>query len=164
MARHNSSEASERIRREILRSMTQIDDPGYRAILSILMRVMDNVERHTDSIFEALDDKLDKVLDDTDRVRGIVKDTMPDKHEEHHTWLSKHDTKSNYLIYAVDLLKDREKHGGYCDYAHRKMEDEKENMKSKRNMAETLIVSFIKVIGLLIFGSFLPGIFDALSK
>lgn len=105
---------------EILSAVSQVESQDSRVILTLMARV------HTDILT-----RLDKIYSDEQRIKSIALNGLSNTHHEDHTWLSKNrHGLENVLAFSVD----RKKLGGYCDFAARKLEEEKHTQQTKRSI------------------------------
>jgi hypothetical protein len=153
---HNKNEND--LHDEILSTLAKVQDEGYKAVLLLQMKV-----------FTVLSKKLDAILDDDATLKRIVLNGHQDSHHEHHTFLEslvKHqqEHKDQHVWVAakmkdalgdealLQLAKDRHKHGGYCDYAKKQMEEEALNKKSKRTIFENVSSNFLWMVIVILIG------------
>jgi len=89
-----ADEEMEQLRSELLTSMARVEDEHFRVIISLMIRMMFTHENFMNSVYT----KLNKIIEDEDRIRDIVLNGHVDNHSEHHNWietkiLSENDTK-----------------------------------------------------------------------
>jgi hypothetical protein len=139
----------EKLREDILNSMTKLEDPTYRAVLSLMLRVSTSQQKLLNEMIQ----KVDVVIEDDKRLRAIVLNGHLENHEDHHDWVDKHLNRNNNLDYMVSLVEDRKKHGGYCDWAHKKMTEEQTTHNSNRDFFRGILEKALAA-GLIFFLGF----------
>lgn len=102
------------IRDDILAAINTLDDVNQRVVLTLLLRVVDDIGG-----------KIDRVLQDERRIKDIVLNGHVDVHAQHHHWIEQQMAKTSKVDEAVAFADARHKLGGYCDFAARKLEEEK---------------------------------------
>ena len=102
------SQELEELRRDVIKSLTQIEDSGYRAVLSLLLRMMDTHEAIVNEMFKNLNRKLDLVLEDEERIKKIVLNGHIETHVKHHKWVddkineeTKSETTKNAIVGGI---------------------------------------------------------------
>jgi hypothetical protein len=141
-ARRSSDHESSALKNEILNALGQVSDPSHRVVLTLLIRVMDEISG-----------KLDRVLSDEDKIKHIVLNGHSTEHDAHHDWVA------NQIAYEIsnpqmiELAKDRHRHGGYCDYASRKKKEEDASIDSSRKIKNGVIERIIWAVIMMIVGA-----------
>lgn len=78
-----ADEEMEQLRSELLTSMARVEDEHFRIIISLMIRMMFTHENFMNSVYT----KLNKIIEDEDRIRDIVLNGHVDTHSEHHNWI-----------------------------------------------------------------------------
>lgn len=123
------------LKKDMLDALATIQDPGQRIVLMLLMRSMDNISH-----------KLDKVLSDEAKIKHIVLNGHSDAHDAHHKWVDEQIAKKVEHTESLDFIKDRRNNGGLCEFAKRKVEEEKALNASKRKISEGIVEKILVAI------------------
>jgi len=110
------------LRKEAYAAFNAIDDPAYRAVVGLLVRILDAVEIKTDHMYSQLDAKLDAILKDEKSVKHMVLNDHTDTHDSHHRWI---DT--------------RIKNGGHCTWASTKIKAEEVSAADRRGIKNAVL-------------------------
>jgi hypothetical protein len=73
------------VERDILDAMSEVTDPGQRTILGLMLRVLST----QDKLVTETVDKIDKLVNDEERMRKIVLDSHLGDHRKHHDWIDR---------------------------------------------------------------------------
>jgi len=89
------SQETDILRNDILKAMTEIEDPKYRITLALVLRIMDTNERFIHQLFE----KVDTLVQDEKRLQNIVLNGHVTHHSLHHNWIADRivEEKENHL-------------------------------------------------------------------
>ena len=79
-----AEEELEKLRSELITSMARVEDEHYRMILSLMVRMMYTHENFINSVY----DKLNKIIEDEERIKAIVLNGHVKNHSEHHNWIA----------------------------------------------------------------------------
>jgi predicted NodU family carbamoyl transferase len=93
----NANEDIDELREDILKAMTQGQDATQRALLSIMLRMMSTQQK----LLSEMVDRLDKVIEDKDRIKQIVLEHHLAHHGQHHDWLFSQLTNRDEVEYAI---------------------------------------------------------------
>jgi hypothetical protein len=129
------------LRKDMLEALGTIEDPGQRVVLMLLMRSMDNISH-----------KLDKVLSDEAKIKHIVLNGHSEAHDAHHKFIESQMSKNIETIQSLEFIKDRRANGGLCEFAKRKVEEEKLLSASKRKIGEGIIEKVLVAILMFVAG------------
>lgn len=129
------------LKRDMLEALSTVQDPGQRIVLMLLLRSMDNISS-----------KLDRVLSDEAKIKHIVLNGYSDQHDAHHRFIEEQLAKKEDSVSVVNFVKQRNALGGYCDYASRKLEEEKDIKISKRKIGEGVLEKLIAAALIFIAG------------
>lgn len=115
-------------RDKIIDAIGNTKDDDLRAVLMIMLAILEEISQ-----------KIDSVLEDEESIRNTVLNGEAKDHPSDHQFIR-------------DLRKARP--GGYCDYANRMMREEEERKKGARNMMNSLaergLMLALGVIGTLV--------------
>lgn len=120
-----------KLKNEILDALGEVEDIGYRTVLTLLLKVTDDIGARIDRGF------------DEKHIASIVLKDLIDVHPGDHAWVGrirKHEATNGDIF---ELVKDRQKNGGYCDYARRMLDQEEANSKSKRRVSEEITIRIL---------------------
>ena len=123
------------LKKDMLEALATIQDPGQRIVLMLLMRSMDNISH-----------KLDKVLSDEAKIKHIVLNGHSDAHDAHHKWVDGQIAKTAENAQSLEFIKERRAQGGLCEFAKRKVEEEKALNASKRKIKEGIVEKVLVAI------------------
>jgi hypothetical protein len=123
------------LKKDMLEALATIEDPGQRIVLMLLMRSMDNISH-----------KLDKVLSDEAKIKHIVLNGHSEAHDAHHKWVELQLEKTAEHTQSLDFIKDRRINGGLCEFAKRKVEEERALNASKRKISEGIVEKILVAI------------------
>ena len=140
------------MKNEILNALSAVSDPGQRVVLTILIRVLDEISV-----------KLDRVLSDEDKIKHIVLNGDAGTHSAEHQQHRELNKEWAEIKPALDLIRERNSNGGYCDYAERMLLAEKAHGESKRKVAESLIEKTVWGGVMLVVGLLLPHVIGYLK-
>lgn len=124
---------------EILAAVNAVESQDSRIVLTLLARV------HADILT-----RLDAIHRDEQRIKNIALNGLTDTHHDDHAWLARH---RPALEASISFSAERAELGGYCDFAARKIAEEKENATSKRRISEALIVDGAKAVAMFVLGA-----------
>ncbi len=147
---HNVKDESE-LYNEIVKELSTVKDEGYKAVLLLQLKIL-----------KLLSAKLDAVLEDDATLKKIVLNGYHESHHDHHEFLNslvKHQEahKEQHMWVAakmkddvefqevINFYKDRHKHGGYCDFAHKAMKAQELSGQSTRKIFESVSANLIGV-------------------
>jgi hypothetical protein len=122
------------LKKDMLDALATIQDPGQRIVLMLLMRSMDNISH-----------KLDKV-------KHIVLNGHSDAHDAHHKWVDEQIAKKVEHTESLDFIKARRNNGGLCEFAKRKVEEEKALNASKRKISEGIVEKILVAVLMFVAG------------
>lgn len=134
------------LRKDMLEALGTIEDSGQSIVLMLLMRSMDNISH-----------KLDKVLSDEAKIKHIVLNGHSDRHDAHHKWTEDQIQKTASMDKTVEFVKHRADLGGYCDFASKKIEEEKAQKASKRKIGEGVLEKLLTAILMFLAGVLASG-------
>jgi hypothetical protein len=129
------------LKKDMLDALATIQDPGQRIVLMLLMRSMDNISH-----------KLDKVLSDEAKIKHIVLNGHSDAHDAHHKWVDEQIAKKVEHTESLDFIKARRNNGGLCEFAKRKVEEEKALNASKRKISEGIVEKILVAVLMFVAG------------
>ena len=157
------SSGSDAIKKEIFANLQTIEDPQYRTLLLLLIRSIEATDEATKEMFTTLNNKLDMVLKDEERIKEIALNGTYVKHDAHHVFIDKLLSDIELINFTLDMSRDRRKHKGYCDFAMKKIDEENIAKNSKRKILEGTTQTIVIAIIMFIFGATLsklfPGVF-----
>lgn len=115
-------------RDKIIEAIAATKDDSLRAVLMIMLAVL-----------EEIGTKVDSILADEATLKAIVLNGTSAVHDDDHRWLDGMRKREAELMRAMVYVEERNKHGGYCDYAERKVLEEQDDAKSRRRIRYGLI-------------------------
>jgi len=134
------------LKKDMLEALATIEDPGQRIVLMLLMRSIDNISH-----------KLDKVLSDEAKIKHIVLNGHSEAHDAHHKWVEDQLAKTVEHTQSLDFIKDRRSNGGLCEFAKRKVEEERLLNASKRKISEGIVEKILVAILMFVAGIWVSG-------
>jgi hypothetical protein len=96
--------------------------------------------------------KLDKVLSDEAKIKHIVLNGHSDAHDAHHKWVDEQIAKKVEHTESLDFIKARRNNGGLCEFAKRKVEEEKALNASKRKISEGIVEKILVAVLMFVAG------------
>ncbi len=130
------------LRKDILDALATVQDPSMRVVLMLLHRGLDSINL-----------KLDRVLSDEAKLKQIVLNGGAATHSDEHHWMQQFAMDWAEYKPKMDIVKDRHRNGGHCDYAKRMMEAEHDDAQSKRKVRDELAGKVLLAIIMLIAGA-----------
>lgn len=149
-----------KVRREIMEQLTQIDNPEYRVVLTMMLRMQDETNVYFSAIqghMIQLHAELGKLQRTDDQIRAVVLNGHTDRHHTHHSWI---DNQMNLDAHCGLIMG---KHGddGLCEHARQLIEDAKvakvRRWKVVDSVAEKAVWVVLVFIGGLIAAKYFPG-------
>lgn len=130
------------LRQDVLDALTTVQDPGMRIVLMLLHRSLESINL-----------KLDRVLSDEAKLKSIVLNGGAATHTDEHHWMREFIAEWTEYKPLMDVLKDRHRNGGYCDYAKRMLEAEKDDANSRRKIRDDIAGKVLFGILMVILGA-----------
>lgn len=114
-------------RDKIIEAIAATKDDNLRAVLMIMLAVLEEIGA-----------KVDSVLADEATLKAIVLNGTSGVHEDDHKWIEGLRKREPDVLHAMSYAEERHKHGGYCDFASRKLAEEKDDAQSRRKLRDGL--------------------------
>lgn len=114
-------------RDKIIEAIAATKDDNLRAVLMIMLAVLEEIGA-----------KVDSVLADEATLKAIVLNGTSGVHEDDHKWIEGLRKREPDVLRAMSYAEERHKHGGYCDFASRKLAEEKDDAQSRRKLRDGL--------------------------
>lgn len=115
-------------RDKIIEAIAATKDDNLRAVLMIMLAVLEEIGA-----------KVDSVLADEATLKAIVLNGTSSVHEDDHRWVADMRKRDLTIQNALSIADERHKHGGYCDYAKRKLDEEGDEAQSRRKLRYGLV-------------------------
>jgi hypothetical protein len=125
-------------RQRIKDAINAANDDGQRAILMLLLDISE---------------KIDVFLNDERRLREMVLNGSNATHDDDHKYIAQLRQQGGLLDQTATVIADRHKHGGYCDWAKAKQDDEKDSRIKKSALAWDYFGKVLWSVTLLIAGA-----------
>lgn len=155
------------IKRDLTDALVQIQDPGYRVTIGFLLRILDHLDNKTEVMIEQIHAKLDQVMADEEKIKHMVLNGHANAHDAHHLWVSQQIASKEDCDVALKIAADRHSRGGYCDYAARKLEEEKVAQRRRwaigDHVAQTLAVGATMFVVGLVIAELFPHLMKGVS-
>lgn len=131
-------------RDKIIEAIAATKDDNLRTVLMIMLAMLEEIST-----------KVDSVLADEATLKSIVLNGSSSVHDDDHKWVADMRKRDAMIIRAADMAESRQTLGGYCDYASRKIDEEREDVKSRRTLRYGLVERM--VWGVLVFVALAVG-------
>lgn len=122
-----AEQAANNTRIEIMSAIAAMQDPSQRAVLMLLLKVLDDIGS-----------KIDAVLADEKKLREMVLNGHSEQHDAHHVWTARQIIHDEDHLRHHRWIQDHIEHGceDVCAWARTKIAEEKENYASRRRVFE----------------------------
>lgn len=130
------------LRKDILDALATVQDPSMRIVLMLLHRGLDSINL-----------KLDRVLSDEAKLKQIVLNGGAATHSDEHHWMRQFATDWAEYKPMMDVVKDRHKNGGHCDYARKMIEAERDDAQSKRKVRDDIAGRVLLAVIMVVAGA-----------
>ncbi len=122
-----AEQAASNTRADIMAAIATMQDPNQRAVLMLLLKVLDDIGA-----------KIDAVLADENKLREMVLNGHSEQHDEHHVWVQRQIIHDEDHLRHHRWVQEHIEHGcdDVCAWARTKMAEEKENSASRRRVFE----------------------------
>jgi hypothetical protein len=152
-----------KVRQEIMEQMAEIEDPTYRVMLTIMLRLQDEMVTELTSTqlmmqgyMSRIAAQLEKISRTDEQIRREVLNGHSDVHNQHHHWIDS----QMKLDQACGLVLNRHGEDGLCEHA-RQLLEEKEVAKRRRWKVQDGIA---EKAGLILIGIVAAALFPHLAS
>lgn len=122
-----AEQAASNTRADIMAAIATMQDPNQRAVLMLLLKVLDDIGG-----------KIDAVLADEKALREMVLNGYSDQHDAHHNWIARQLVHDEDHLRHHRWMQEHIEHNcdDVCTWARAKIAEEKENSASRRRVFE----------------------------
>jgi hypothetical protein len=120
------------LRKDLLEALSSVEDANMRVVLLLLHRGLDSINN-----------KLDRVLNDEAAIKRMVLNGGAETHSDEHHWQREFMVEWMELKPTLEMMKERRKNGGYCDYAKTSIKKEEIAADSKKKIGENVMSNIL---------------------
>jgi hypothetical protein len=153
------------VRKDIMEQMSEIDDPTYRVMLTMMLRMQDETQTEIAAMhlsmqayMHQINIKLDKLTKTEDEIKKSVLNGHSETHHDDHNWIRE----QRKFDQACGLVLHKHGEDGLCDHARQMIEDrevaKRRQWKVMDGLAEKAVWLVVMFLGGLVVAKLFPGV------